>query len=93
MPPASWPRHGEDTAPLCLSDGSLAGTVTSRDIVAQVVAKDRDPREVSLAEFAGPADVVALDVDVSLRGRRRPHVPAPAVPAPRARATTAWSAS
>jgi CBS domain-containing protein len=59
--------HGEDSAPLCRSDGSLAGTVTNRDIVAQVVAKGRDPREVSLAEFTGAADdVVALDVDVSL---------------------------
>ena len=35
--------------------------------MAQVVAKGRDPREVSLAEFTGAAgDVVALDVDVSL---------------------------
>ena len=58
--------HNDDAAPLCLSDGSLAGTVTNRDIVAQVVAKDRDPRQVSLSEFTGPADVVALDLDVSL---------------------------
>jgi CBS domain-containing protein len=58
--------HNDDAVPLCLSDGSLAGTITSRDIVAQVVAKDRDPREVSLSEFAGPADVVALDLDVTL---------------------------
>jgi CBS domain-containing protein len=60
-------NHGEDSAPLCQSDGSLAGTVTTRDIVAQVVAKGRDPREVRLSEFTGAAaDVVALDVDVSL---------------------------
>jgi CBS domain-containing protein len=59
-------RHSDDTAPLCLNDGSLAGTISSRDIVSQVVAKDRDPREVSLSEFAGPADVVALDLDVTL---------------------------
>ncbi len=58
--------HGDETAPLCLSDGSLAGTISNRDIVAHVVAQGRDPREVSLAEFAGPADVVALDVDVPL---------------------------
>ena len=63
--------HGQDVAPLCRSDGSLAGTVSNRDIVAQVVAKGRDPRHVSLAEFAdadtGSGDgVVALDVDVSL---------------------------
>jgi CBS domain-containing protein len=60
--------HGEDSAPLCQSDGSLAGTVSNRDIVVQVVAKGRDPREVSLAEFAGAAgDVLALDVDLSLQ--------------------------
>jgi CBS domain-containing protein len=59
--------HNEDSAPLCQSDGSFAGTVSNRDIVTRVVAKGRDPREVSLAEFTGVADdVVALDVDVSL---------------------------
>jgi CBS domain-containing protein len=61
-------NHGVDSAPLCHSDGSLAGTVSARDIVAQVVAKGRDPREVSLAEFTGTdGDLVALDVDVSLQ--------------------------
>ena len=58
--------HREDAVPLCLNDGSLAGMVSNRDIVAQVVAKGRDPRQVSLAEFAGATDVVALDVDVPL---------------------------
>jgi CBS domain-containing protein len=58
--------HGDDVAPLCLSDGSFAGTVSSRDIVTRVVAPGRDPRQVSLAEFTGAADVVALDVDVPL---------------------------
>ena len=58
--------HRDDAAPLCLSDGSLAGTVSSWDIVSQVVAKDRDARQVSLSEFTGPADVVALDLGVSL---------------------------
>ena len=60
-------NHGVDSAPLCLSDGSLAGTVSALDIVAQVVAKGRDPRQVRLAEFTGAAgDVIALDVDVPL---------------------------
>jgi CBS domain-containing protein len=60
-------RHGEDSAPLCQSDGSFAGTVSCRDIVTRVVAAGRDPRQVSLAEFTRVADdVVALDVDVSL---------------------------
>ncbi len=58
--------QSDDSVPLCKSDGSLAGVVSTRDIVTHVVAKGRDPRDVSLAEFAGPADVVALDVDVSL---------------------------
>jgi CBS domain-containing protein len=56
----------DDAAPLCQSDGSLAGTVSNRDIVTQVVAKGRDPRQVSLAEFAGGSALVALDVDVPL---------------------------
>ena len=58
--------HVEDTVPLCLSDGSLAGVVSNRAIVARVVAPGRDPRGVSLAEFAGDGDVVALDIEVSL---------------------------
>ena len=58
--------HHEDSVPLCLGDGSLAGTVSSRDIVARVVAEGRDPREVRLAEFAEPSDVLALDVDLSV---------------------------
>jgi CBS domain-containing protein len=59
--------HGEDSAPLCQSDGSLAGSVSNRDIVARVVAQGRDPRSVSLAEFTRVTDdVVALDVDGSL---------------------------
>jgi CBS domain-containing protein len=58
--------HGEDAVALCLHDGSLAGMVSNRDIVAQVVAKGRDARQVSLAEFARAGDVVALDVDIPL---------------------------
>jgi CBS domain-containing protein len=56
----------DDTVPLCLDDGSLAGTVSNRDIVSRVVAAGRDPRQVPLAEFAGPADMVALDVGLPL---------------------------
>ena len=55
--------HELDVIPLCQSDGSLAGTVSNRDIVRKVVAQGRDPREVRLSELAEPAQVVALDVD------------------------------
>ena len=58
--------HNEDAVPLCLADGSLAGTVSNRDIVAKVVAKGLDPREVMLAEFAEPSEALALDVDVTI---------------------------
>jgi CBS domain-containing protein len=50
-----------DSIPLCLADGSLAGTVTTRDIVAKVVAKGRDPRRVPLVELVEPGDVLALE--------------------------------
>jgi CBS domain-containing protein len=67
-------RRDEDAATLCQADGSLAGTVSAHDIVAQVVARGRDPRRVTLAEFAGVPDgrtaasdaTVALDIDVPL---------------------------
>ncbi len=58
--------HSDDSVPLCLSDGSLAGSVSSRDIVAKVVAKGLDPHEVQLAELAEPSDALALDADVSV---------------------------
>ena len=74
--------HNEDAVPLCLSDGSLAGAVTNRDIVAKVLAKGLDPREVTLAELAEPTDALALDVDVTLedaasimRRHRRARLP------------------
>jgi len=56
--------RSDDSVPLCLSDGSLAGTVSNRDIVAKVIAKGRDPRQVQLSELAEPGDVLGLDVDV-----------------------------
>ena len=55
--------HSEDRVPLCLADGSLAGSVTNRDIVAKVVAKGLDPRQVLLADLADPDDRLAIDVD------------------------------
>jgi CBS domain-containing protein len=53
--------HDVDSIPLCLTDGSLAGTVSARDIVARVVAKGRDPQGVPLAELADAGDVLALE--------------------------------
>ena len=50
--------RSEESVPLCLSDGSLAGTVSNRDIVAKVIAKGRDPRQVQLAELAEPEDAL-----------------------------------
>ena len=58
--------HDDDQIPLCLSDGSLAGAVSNRDIVAKVVAKGLDAREVQLTELVEPADVLAIDIDVAL---------------------------
>ena len=40
--------------------------MSNRDIVAKVVAKGRDPRQVQLSELAEPGDVLGLDVDVSV---------------------------
>ena len=77
--------HGEDSVPLCLGDGSLAGTVSNRDIVARVVAHGRDPREVSVGRVRRARRRAGA--------RRRPpgrrggvhHVPSPARPAARDR--------
>ena len=57
----------EDWLPLCQADGSLAGAVSHRDIVAKVVAKGLDPSQVLLAELADPGDVLAIDVDVPVQ--------------------------
>jgi CBS domain-containing protein len=58
--------HVEESVPLCLSDGSLAGTVSNRDIVSKVVAKGLDPREVRLEDLAEVDDALALDADVTV---------------------------
>jgi CBS domain-containing protein len=58
--------HVDDAVPLCLSDGSLAGSVTGRDILAKVVAKGLDPRQVRLADLADSEDAVAVGIDVSV---------------------------
>jgi CBS domain-containing protein len=58
--------HVEESVPLCLSDGRLAGTVSNRDIVSKVVAKGLDPREVRLEEFAEPGEVPAIEASVTV---------------------------
>lgn len=58
--------HLDDSVPLCLSDGSLAGVVSNRDIVAKVVAKGRDPREVRLSELAESSEALAIDAGVTV---------------------------
>jgi CBS domain-containing protein len=58
--------HVDDAVPLCLSDGSLAGSVSGRDILAKVVAKGLDPRQVRLADLSEPEQGVAVDIDVSV---------------------------
>jgi CBS domain-containing protein len=58
--------HVDDAVPLCLSDGSLAGSVTGRDILAKVVAKGLDPRQVHLADLADSEDAIGVGIDVSV---------------------------
>jgi CBS domain-containing protein len=58
--------HVDESVPLCLSDGSLAGTVSNRDIVSKVVAKGLDPRQVRLEDLAEPGDVLALDASLTV---------------------------
>jgi CBS domain-containing protein len=58
--------HVDESVPLCLSDGSLAGTVSNRDIVSKVVAKGLDPRQVRLEDLAERSDVLALDAGLTV---------------------------
>ena len=74
--------HDDDAVLLCLADGSLAGSISNRDIVAKVVAKGLDPRTVQLGSIAEPIDAVAVDIDVSVEDavtvmcrHRRPRLP------------------
>ena len=74
--------HDDDAVLLCLADGSLAGSVSNRDIVAKVVAKGLDPTAVQLGSIAEPIDAVAVDIDVSVEDavtvmcrHRRPRLP------------------
>ncbi len=80
--------HGTDGVVLCREDGSLAGELTPRDIVALVVAEGLDPAATMLADLPGlavdgtPCDGLGLGADLSLeeaasqmsRGQRA-HMP------------------
>ena len=56
----------EESIPLCLSDGRLAGVVSNRDIVTRVVARGLDPCRVTLGELVQPDDALGLDVDATV---------------------------
>jgi CBS domain-containing protein len=58
--------HDADSVALCRADGSLAGTVSNRDIVAQVVARELDPRQMPLSALIGCGDALTVDLDVSV---------------------------
>jgi len=51
---------GDDVGSLPVIDGDqLVGMVTDRDVVLQVVAKDRDPRKVTVSEVCSDKPVTA----------------------------------
>ena len=52
--------------PICGEDNRLKGMITDRDIVVKVVAKDRNPAEVSAGELAqGKPVTVGADDDAA----------------------------
>ncbi len=53
-----------DAVPVCADDGALAGTVGTRDIVALVVARGLDPRQVTLGEIAVADGALGVDADL-----------------------------
>jgi CBS domain-containing protein len=52
--------------PVCDERGHLEGMVTDRDLVVKVLAKDRDPRRVTLADLADQPEVVTIGADDSV---------------------------
>jgi CBS domain-containing protein len=50
-------RHGIG-AVLVLSDGSLSGLVTDRDITVRVLAEDRDPETTRIGDICSPEPAV-----------------------------------
>ena len=56
--------HDVDAVPVCADDGSLAGTVGIRDIVALVVARGLDPGRVTLGEITVLDGALGVDADL-----------------------------
>jgi len=57
-------RHGIGTV-LVLTDGTLTGLVTDRDITVRVLAENRDPRTTPIGDICG-TELVVLDPDDDL---------------------------
>jgi CBS domain-containing protein len=55
--------------PLATAEGSLAGLVTDRDLVLRVLAKRRDPADVTLGEIA-TTNVVTIRPDANITDAR-----------------------
>ena len=57
-------QHGIGTV-LVLTDGSVSGLVTARDIAVRVLAENRDPRTTPIGDICG-SELVVLDPDDDL---------------------------
>lgn len=51
---------------VCDSDRRPQGMVTDRDLAIQVVAKGRDPNEVTAGDLVGPSEMITIDADDSI---------------------------
>jgi len=57
---------GVGSLPICGDDNRLKGMITDRDIVVKVLAKDRDPGQVTAGELgAGKPVTIGADDDVA----------------------------
>jgi CBS domain-containing protein len=57
---------GVGSLPICGDDNRLKGMVTDRDIVVRALAKDRNPRDVTVGELAqGKPVTIGADDDVA----------------------------
>ena len=56
--------------PLANENDALVGIVTDRDLVLRVLAKGRDPREVTLGEVGTTGEVVSVSPDMNISEAR-----------------------